>query len=49
MEDVEEWLSLTEWSQEQIDENTVLKVQNKLLELGIIKEYKNFNRIIEII
>jgi ABC-type nitrate/sulfonate/bicarbonate transport system substrate-binding protein len=49
LEDVEEWLSLTEWSQKQIDEKTVLKVQNKLFELGIIKECKNFNSIVEII
>lgn len=48
-EDVREWLSLTEWSQEQIDENTVLEVQNKLYKLGIIKECENFNSIVEII
>ncbi|HEX9828497.1 MAG TPA: substrate-binding domain-containing protein [Flavobacteriaceae bacterium] len=49
LEDVQEWLSLTEWSQEQIDEKTILEVQNKLLELGIIKKSKNFNSIVEMI
>jgi len=49
LEDVEDWLSLTEWSQEQIDEKTILEVQNKLLELGIIKKSKNFNSIVEMI
>lgn len=49
LEDVEEWLTLTEWSQEQIDEKTVLEVQNKLFKLGIIKECKNFNSIVEIL
>ncbi len=49
LEDVQEWLSLTEWSQEQIDEKTIHEVQSKLVDLGIIKEFKNFNSIIEII
>jgi ABC-type nitrate/sulfonate/bicarbonate transport system substrate-binding protein len=49
LEDVEDWLSLTEWSQEQIDEKTILEVQNKLFELGIIKKSKNFNSIVEMI
>jgi len=49
LEDVQEWLSLTEWSQKQIDEKTILEVQNKLFELGIIKKSKNFNSIVEMI
>lgn len=36
LEDVQEWLSLTEWSQELIDEKTVMNVQEKLLALKII-------------
>lgn len=36
LEDVQEWLSLTEWSQENIDEETIAKIQNKLHELEII-------------
>ena len=38
LEDVQEWLSLTEWSQELIDEETLNKVQNQLLQLNIIPE-----------
>ena len=38
LEDVQEWLSLTEWSQENISKSTLNKVQNKLLELNIIPE-----------
>lgn len=36
LEDVQEWLSLTEWSQENISIATIDKIQNKLLELDII-------------
>jgi sulfonate transport system substrate-binding protein len=36
LEDVQEWLSLTEWSQEVIDEETVNTIQDKLLKLDII-------------
>ncbi len=45
LEDVQEWLSLTEWSQENIDEKTIQKVQDKLFSLNIIPEklkYKDF-------
>ena len=38
LEDVQEWLSLTEWSQENISKNTLNKVQDQLLELNIIPE-----------
>lgn len=43
LEDVQKWLSLTEWSQDLIDENTVEKVQEKLLSLDIIPEKWNYN------
>lgn len=36
LEDVQEWLSLTEWSQEQISKTTISKVQETLLNVGII-------------
>lgn len=45
LEDVQEWLSLTEWSQELIDEETVTKVQNKLLNLDIIPEKWDYNQL----
>ncbi|PTX61439.1 ABC-type nitrate/sulfonate/bicarbonate transport system substrate-binding protein [Kordia periserrulae] len=38
LEDVQKWLSLTEWSQEIIDEKTITKVQDKLLSLDIIPQ-----------
>ncbi|BAO77290.1 substrate-binding domain-containing protein [Winogradskyella sp. PG-2] len=36
LEDVKEWLSLTSWSQELIDEKTITNVQNQLFNLKII-------------
>ena len=42
LEDVQEWLSLTEWSQKVIDEPTIHNVQNQLLELNIIPNKANY-------
>ncbi|WP_289045506.1 substrate-binding domain-containing protein [uncultured Olleya sp.] len=45
LEDVQEWLSLTEWSQENISKQTIKKVQDELFALNIIPEkwdYKDF-------
>jgi len=44
LEDVQDWLSITEWSQNLPDEQTIKTIQEKLFELGIIPkkvEYKN--------
>lgn len=38
IEDVQEWLSLTEWSQNVIDEQTILNTQKQLFELKIISK-----------
>ncbi|MFC4722211.1 substrate-binding domain-containing protein [Geojedonia litorea] len=38
LEDVQEWLSLTEWSQSNINKNTLENVQQKLLDLDIISQ-----------
>ena len=38
LEDVQEWLTLTEWSQELIDEQTLQNVQDQLFDLNIISE-----------
>ncbi|MBT8265078.1 MAG: ABC transporter substrate-binding protein [Bacteroidia bacterium] len=38
LEDVQEWLSLTEWSQDQVSEDVINKVQDQLLALNIIPE-----------
>ncbi len=43
IEDVQEWLSLTEWSQEVIDEETLSNVQDKLFALEIIPKKCNYN------
>lgn len=42
IEDVQEWLSLTEWSQSVIDENTIENVQEELLKLDIISKKVNY-------
>jgi hypothetical protein len=36
-EDIEEWLSLTNWSQEKIDLDLLESIQKQLLELNIIE------------
>lgn len=46
LEDVREWLSLTEWSQEVIDEKTVETIQNKLFSLDIIPKKVAYNDLV---
>jgi len=45
LEDVQKWLSVTEWSQELIDKETIDKVQDKLLNLDIIPEKWDYDQI----
>lgn len=45
LEDVQKWLSLTEWSQELIDEDTITMVQDKLLSLDIIPEKWDYKKL----
>jgi ABC-type nitrate/sulfonate/bicarbonate transport system substrate-binding protein len=47
--DIQEWLSLTTWSQKQLSEITVNKVQNQLFELGIMDKKSNFVEIVKAI
>ncbi|WP_397362715.1 substrate-binding domain-containing protein [Olleya sp. R77988] len=47
LEDVQEWLSLTEWSQENIDKKTIQKVQDKLFELNVIPEKWKYEDLVE--
>lgn len=47
LEDVQEWLSLTEWSQELIDEETISKVQDELVKLDIIPRKAKYSDLIE--
>jgi sulfonate transport system substrate-binding protein len=46
LEDVQEWLSLTEWSQDVINEETITNVQNKLYDLDIISRKINYNELV---
>ena len=45
IDDVRQWLSLTEWSQELIDEATLTNVQDKLLALDIIPKKVNYSKL----
>lgn len=46
LEDVQKWLELTEWSQENLDTNTINNVQDKLLALNIIPKKLPFNQLV---
>lgn len=46
LEDVQEWLSLTEWSQTVIDKNTIENVQNQLLDLNIIPKKVAYSELV---
>ncbi|MGB1270004.1 MAG: substrate-binding domain-containing protein [Flavobacteriaceae bacterium] len=46
LEDVQEWLDLTEWSQENISKQTIDNIQNKLLELDIIPHKAAYNELV---
>lgn len=46
IEDVEEWLSLTEWSQKVISKETINTVQDQLLALNIIPEKWNYDKLV---
>ncbi|WP_372756658.1 substrate-binding domain-containing protein [Mariniflexile sp.] len=45
LEDVQEWLSITEWSQNLIDKNTINDIQKKLFALNIIPEIVDYNEL----
>lgn len=47
LEDVQEWLSLTEWSQEVIDEQTIATVQDTLLKLDIIPRTVDYSELVK--
>tara|TARA_R110002167_G_scaffold73283_3_gene205322 strand:- start:6450 stop:7304 length:855 start_codon:yes stop_codon:yes gene_type:complete len=46
IEDVKEWLTLTEWSQNMIDKQTILNTQKQLFSLKIIPEMVDYNQLI---
>jgi ABC-type nitrate/sulfonate/bicarbonate transport system substrate-binding protein len=45
LEDVQEWLNITEWSQELIDKDTVMNVQKELFALNIIPEIVDYEKL----
>ena len=47
IEDVQEWLSLTEWSQKQVSAEILNKVQNQLFQLKIIDKKGTFENIVK--
>ncbi|GGK29859.1 ABC transporter substrate-binding protein [Yeosuana aromativorans] len=49
IEDVQDWLLITEWSQHIMDEQTVLNIQKQLFDLKIIPEIVNYNSLVQII
>lgn len=49
LEDVNDWLSITEWSQDIIDKETINEVQNQLLDLDIIPETFNYHQLVEVV
>lgn len=49
IEDIQEWLSLTEWSQKPLSENMLNKIQNQLFELKIIDKKGTFADIVKAI
>jgi ABC-type nitrate/sulfonate/bicarbonate transport system substrate-binding protein len=48
IDDVQQWLSLTEWSQKNISKKMILKVQNQLFDLGIIDKKGTFAEIVKL-
>ena len=46
LEDVQEWLSLTEWSQDVIDKKTIKNVQKQLFKLDIIPKKVDYSKLI---
>jgi ABC-type nitrate/sulfonate/bicarbonate transport system substrate-binding protein len=46
-EDIEEWLSLTEWSQKSLDKEMLNKVQNQLFQLKIIDKIGTFDEVVK--
>ncbi len=47
IEDIQEWLSLTEWCQKQLSNEMLNNIQNQLLELKIIDKIGTFDEIVK--
>jgi ABC-type nitrate/sulfonate/bicarbonate transport system substrate-binding protein len=48
-EDIQEWLSLTDWSQKPLDENVLNKIQNQLFDIKIIDKKGTFAELVKAI
>lgn len=48
-EDIQEWLSITEWSQSKLSNEMLNKIQNQLFELKIIDKKGTFAKIVKVI
>lgn len=46
LEDIQEWLNLTQWSQSQLSEKTLLSVQESLLDLNLIQDKLPISKIV---
>jgi ABC-type nitrate/sulfonate/bicarbonate transport system substrate-binding protein len=47
LEDIQEWLKITRWSQKKLDKATFDKVQNQLIELNLIQNKISFERVVK--
>jgi len=47
IEDIQEWLRLTEWSQKPLSEEKLNKIQNQLIDLKIIDKKGTFAEIVK--
>lgn len=47
LEDIQEWLSLTHWSQKNLDEKVLNKIQNQLFDLNIIDKKGTFAEMVK--
>ena len=46
LDDIQEWLSITEWSQDLIDKKTIMEVQKQLFSLNIIPKIIDYENLI---
>lgn len=47
LEDIQEWLKSTRWSQKKLDKNTFEKVQNQLIALNLIENKKSYEAVVK--
>src|SRR5690606_30403507 len=47
LEDIQEWMKITKWSQKQLTEKQFENIQTQLQDLGIIENKLNFSEVIK--